>query len=91
MANHKSALKRIRQNEKRNLRNRSARSEIRTTIKSALSAAESGDKEKAETFSKKASKLLDKSVVHGLHHRNNASRRISRLTQRVASLLSSAQ
>ena len=42
MANHKSALKRIRQNEKRRLRNRSARSEIRTTIKSALAAATEG-------------------------------------------------
>ncbi len=89
MANHKSALKRIRQNEKRRLRNRSARSEIRTTIKSALAAATEGKKEEAETSVKRASRLLDKSVVHGVHHRKNASRRISRLTQRVSTLLAS--
>lgn len=89
MANHKSALKRIRQNEKRRLRNRSARSEIRTTIKSALVAATEGKKEEAESIVKKASSLLSKSVVHGIHHKKNASRRISRLTKRVSSLLAS--
>ena len=89
MANHKSALKRIRQNEKKRLRNRSARSEIRTTIKSALAAATEGKKEEANSIVKRASRLLDKSVVHGVHHRKNASRRISRLTKRVSSLLAS--
>ncbi len=90
MANHKSALKRIRQNEKRRARNRSARSEIRTTIKSALAAAEQGNKDEAQTIVKKASSLLSKSIVHGVHHKKNATRRISRLTQRVSSILSAA-
>lgn len=88
MATHKSAVKRHKQSEKRNLRNRSARSEIRTTIKSALNAATTGNKDEATDLVKKASRLLDKAVVHGLHHRNNASRRISRLTQQVNTLTS---
>ena len=87
MATHKSAAKRHKQSIKRNERNRSARSEIRTTIKTTLKAAETGSKEEALAGVKRASTLLDKAVVHGLHHRNNAARRISRLTQTVNKLM----
>lgn len=90
MANHPSAEKRNRQNIKRRGRNRSFRSEIRTTVKSALKAAESGEKELAETKLKTATSLLGKSAIKGLNHKNNAARRISRLHSSVKRLLSEA-
>ena len=86
MANHKSALKRIRQTAKRNARNRFAKATIRTKVKGALAAIEAGEKEQATTLAKEATRLMDKAVVHGLLHRNNASRRIGRLQRKVASL-----
>ena len=48
MANIKSQMKRNRQNEKRNLRNKSYRSELKTRVKGALEAADAGDADKAE-------------------------------------------
>lgn len=77
MANHKSALKRLRQSEKRRLRNASVKSSIKTQVKKVRAGGE------AETVAeelKKAVSLLDRAVTKGVLHRNNASRRISRLT-----------
>jgi small subunit ribosomal protein S20 len=87
MANHPSAEKRHRQNLKKRARNRSARSEIRTSIKSALQAAKSGDKDTASSSLKTATSLLGKASVKGLHHKNNVARRVSRLTKAVDRLL----
>ncbi len=86
MANHASAEKRNRQNVKRKLRNRSAKSEIRTWVKASLLAAKNGDLNAAQDAAKKATKLFDKAVVHGVLHKNNAKRRISRLQRRIVTL-----
>ena len=86
MANHASAEKRHRQNIKRRDRNRSSRSEIRTWVKSSLKSAKEGDLAAAQEHAKKATRLLDKAVVHGLLHKNNAARRISRLQRRIVTL-----
>ncbi|MEW6443388.1 MAG: 30S ribosomal protein S20 [bacterium] len=86
MAHHKSAKKRIRQNEKRRVRNRQNRSTLRTAIKKVEQSIEDGNAEQAGTSLKQAVPLLDKAVTKGLIHRNNASRRISRITRKVRSL-----
>ena len=85
MANHKSAEKRHRQNLKRRERNRVAKGAIRTKIKSALAAAKEGDKESALKEAQAASSLLDKAAIHGVLHKNNAARRISRLYKQIGS------
>ena len=85
MANHRSAEKRIRQNIKRRASNKNARSAIRTNIKGALQAANSGNFEHAYTRAGKAMSLLDKAVAHGVHHKKNAQRRISRLYKNIES------
>jgi small subunit ribosomal protein S20 len=83
MANHASALKRQRQNEKRRLRNRATKSEINTTIKKMLSSLNGKDTDAASGFYKQAIAGLDSAVNKGTLHRKTASRRISRLTKRV--------
>lgn len=84
MATHKSAEKRHRQSLKKRDRNRFAKSSIRTTLKKALSLAEAGKVEEAKAAAKLATKLLDKAAVHGVVHKKNAARRISRLTTGIA-------
>lgn len=86
MAHHKSAKKRIRQTAARKLRNRMARSTLRTAVKKVEMAIEAGQADQARASLLKATSLLDKAARKGLLHRNNASRRISRLTRKVNSL-----
>lgn len=86
MANTKSAIKRIRQNEKRRLRNRIFRGEARTFVKEARQAIQSEDLDEARAATLKAVSALDKAAVKGIIHRNNAARRKSRLMQQLAQL-----
>ena len=81
MANHKSALKRIRQNEVRRLRNRTQRGNMRAAIKAVRTALEEGKLEEAHGLLLKANSLIDSTASKGVLHRNAASRRISRLTR----------
>ena len=87
MANIKSQIKRNKTNEKRRLRNKSVRSELRTRVKAALTTAESGADESAEAL-RLAVKRIDKAAADGVIHKNQASRRKSRLVKRVAALSS---
>jgi len=86
MANHKSALKRIRQNEKIRDRNRVARASVRTAIKKAKSAIEAKDKARAEQLVQAAEVAIQKAAQSGLYHKNNANRKVSRLVQQVNSI-----
>ena len=79
MANHKSALKRIRQSEKRRQTNRVHRGSMRTEIKKFHSALEAGDKEAATTALASAVKRIDSNGSKGVLHKATASRKISRL------------
>lgn len=88
MANHRSAIKRHKQSEKRRARNTSVKSAIKTSIKGLCEAVNEGNADEAATRLKKTSSLLDKAVSKGVLHRNNASRKISRLTTRVNSVSS---
>lgn len=86
MANHKSAEKRIRQNEKRNTINRANRSKLRTQIKKLRTALGAHDKAASgETLGATIS-LIDKAVNKGIIHKNTAARHKSRLTKHVNEL-----
>lgn len=83
MANHKSAIKRHKQSEKRRLNNSSTRSALKTAVKKVKEAIAGSNAKEAQAHLKNAISLLDRAVVKGTLHRNNASRRISRLTNAV--------
>jgi len=84
MANTKSALKRMRQNERRRLRNRALRSKVRTALKTARAAiAEKVPTAQASTLD--AIRALDKAVTKGVVHRNTAARKKSRLARQLTS------
>lgn len=86
MANHKSALKRIRQNEKRRIHNRTYRNRARTLVKKARTAIASGDVSEAREATLKAVSDLDKLGRRGVVHKRNAARRKSRLMKQLAAL-----
>lgn len=81
MANHKSAAKRARQNEKRRLRNRARRSRARTLVKRFRAAAEGGDLEAARAGFAAAERELRKAASKGVLKKPTVSRRISRLAR----------
>ena len=84
MANIKSQIKRNRQNEKRRLRNKAVRSEMRTRTKAAVTTAEAGADGAAEAL-RIALQRIDKAAAKGVIHKNQAARRKSRLVKRTAS------
>ncbi len=86
MANTKSAIKRIKQNEKRRLRNRVFKGRARTYIKNARLAIDEGNLEDARTATQKAIRALDKAAEKGVLHKNNVARRKSRLVRHLAKL-----
>ena len=79
MANIKSQVKRNRTNERRRMRNKSAKSSLHTAIRAFREAAESGDKDKATALAKSASRKLDKAASKGVIHKNQAANRKSAL------------
>ena len=88
MANIKSQIKRNKQNEVRRVRNKAVRSEIRTRVKNAESAAAEGTEAGAEAL-RMAVKRIDKAASKGVIHKNQAANRKSRLMKRLAKLTSS--
>ncbi|MEQ8842533.1 MAG: 30S ribosomal protein S20 [Acidimicrobiales bacterium] len=82
MANIKSQIKRNRQTEKRNLRNRKVRSELHTRTRNALSAIEDDGENKTEAV-EAAIKRIDKAAQTGVLHKNTAARRKSRLMKKL--------
>ncbi len=78
MAN-KSAEKRERQEAKRRLRNRMAKSTMRTAIKKFDAAVAAGDKDAAAVAMAESNKLLDTVAGKGIIHRNTAARKKSRI------------
>ena len=81
MANIKSAKKRIRVIAKKTLRNRIIKSQTKTAIKKFIAAVESGDKDLAKAALIRAVSAIDKAMTKGVFHKNNASRKKSRLTR----------
>ncbi len=85
---HKSAIKRKRQNVKRQERNQVVRTRVRHAVRELREVIAKKDSATAETMLRDTMKTLDKAVTKGVLHRNNAARRISRLSQQVAALKS---
>jgi small subunit ribosomal protein S20 len=83
MPNHKSAEKRVRQNERRRLINRSSRAKLRTSIKKLRGALKGGDAKEISGLLPQTVSEIDKAVQKGVLHRNAAARQKSRLTVRV--------
>lgn len=86
MPNHKSAEKRVRQNEKKNLVNRANRSSLRTQIKKLRAAIGAGDKAQCEALLNPTISAIDKAVNKGVIHKNTAARHKSRLSGHINSL-----
>lgn len=86
LANHASALKRVKQSEKRRLRNKAVRTKIRNTLKSLRQVIAQGQAAEAEAALKGAMSVLDKAAGRGVLHANKASRHISRLSHQVQAL-----
>ena len=84
MANIKSQIKRNRQNEVRRVRNRAVRTELKTRIKNAIEAAETG--ENAAETAAAAMRRIDRACDSGVLHPNAAARRKSRLQKRLDAL-----
>ena len=86
MANHKSALKRARQNEQRRIRNKMTKTKVKNIVKDVRLAA---GKESNDTVLNKlnqAQSIIDKAAKKGIIHKKNASRKISRLADLVKSI-----
>lgn len=84
MANIQSAKKRIRQIEKRTMRNNFYRATARTYIKRTRALIEAGQLEEAEVMAKKAYSMLDKAARKNIIHPRNAARRKGRLMAHLA-------
>ena len=86
MANTPQAKKRIKRNAVRAEINRARVSRIRTFVKQAESALEAGNKDDAKAALARVQPELSRGVARGVLHKNTASRKLSRLTRRLASL-----
>ncbi|RQW83704.1 MAG: 30S ribosomal protein S20 [Geobacter sp.] len=86
MAHHKSAIKRIKQNDRRNARNKHVRTTLRTHIKRVREAVAAKDTALAKETLKAAIPYIDSAASKGVIHRSNASRNVSRLSKLVGTL-----
>ena len=89
MANTASARKRIRQTEKRTLRNQARKARMRTFIKKVEVACAAGDKAAAAEALRQAQPEMQRAVGKGVVHLNTVARKISRLSARVKALAGS--
>ena len=86
MANIKSAKKRILVNETKAARNKAIRSKVKTAIKKVEAAVAAGDKAAAQAALQAAITEIDKACTKGVYHKNNAARKVSRVTKAVNTL-----
>jgi small subunit ribosomal protein S20 len=91
LANHKSAIKRAKQSEARRLRNRARKTRLKNIVKGVQEAIVANSPELAAERLKTAISVIDRTAGKGVIHKNNASRKISRLTKRVNSLAPKAE
>lgn len=86
MADHPSAIKRHKQSVQRRARNRHYRSRMRTQVKAVREAIKAGDVEVAKAELREAMRVLHRAVSKGVIHRNQAARKIGRLSAAVEKL-----
>lgn len=90
MANHKSAIKRVKESEKRRQINKSVKTGIKNLIKAVRGAINEKSSDKAKEALAKAIPAIDRSASKGTLHRRNAARKISRLAKQVNTLQSTS-
>ncbi|OPX35919.1 MAG: 30S ribosomal protein S20 [Desulfobacteraceae bacterium 4484_190.1] len=83
MANHKSAIKRAKQNEVRRLQNKHYKTKVKHTILKVRDAISENSVDGAQDILKSAVSTIHKAVSNGVIHKNNAARKISRLTRQI--------
>lgn len=87
MRKNKSAIKKARQSEDRRLRNSHVKSTMKTNIKRVVSALDNKEKESLGEVLKKTVSYINKAASKGVIHKNNAARKVSRLSKKVHSFL----
>lgn len=87
MAHHKSAKKRIRQNENRRLRNRHIRTTLRSALKKLEQTVEQQNTEEVKSLLDKTISIVDSAASKGVIHKNKAARHVSRIRRKVSALL----
>ena len=86
MANIKSQIKRIKQNEKRHQRNKAVKSGLKTAVRKFREAAEPARRTRRVELARDAGRKLDKAASKGVIHKNQAANRKSAIAKRAASL-----
>ncbi|MGD9188734.1 MAG: 30S ribosomal protein S20 [Desulfobacteraceae bacterium] len=88
MANHKSAIKRARQNEIRRIRNRSVKTRVKSVVKNVRQAVAAGSGEALDVQLKEAQSAIDKATKKGVMHKRTAARKVARLAKLTQSVSS---
>ena len=86
MANIKSAKKRILVNQTKAARNKSIKSAVKTAMKKVDAAVANNDAEAANAALTNAISAIDKAQSKGVYHKNNAARKVSRISKAVSSI-----
>ena len=86
MASHKSALKRAKQDEVKRIRNKSYKTKVKKAIKEVRTAVANNSAEQSRQNLVKAVSIIQKTTSKGIIHKNQAARKISRLTRQVNQL-----
>jgi small subunit ribosomal protein S20 len=86
VANIKSQIKRIKQNNAAHERNKSVKSALKTSIRRFREAADAGNKDEAIELAASANRKLDKAVSAGVIHKNQAANKKSAIAKKAASL-----
>ena len=87
MANHKSAEKRARQNDKRRIRNKAVKTRIKHATKEVRQASGEASKDEALAKLQAAQSVVDKALKKGVIHKKTAARKISRLSKLVNTIV----
>ncbi len=90
MANHKSALKRAKQNEIQRVRNKGYKTKVKKAVKEVRTALAENTQAQAKETLVRAISVIQKSASKGIIHKNQAARKVSRLTLQVNKLSASA-
>ena len=83
MANHKSAIKRAKQNEVRRLQNKHYKTKVKHAVLKVRNIISGNSVDDAQDILKSAVSTIHKAVSNGVIHKNNAARKISRLTRQI--------
>ena len=86
MANHKSALKRAKQNTIRRLRNKTVKTRVKSVVKEVRLAAGEQSGDQAISSLNQAKSVIDTAAKKGVIHQNTAARKISRLSKLINTL-----